>query len=186
MADAVSGAVLAGGASRRMGRDKATAPYGGGSLAGAVVAALAPQVCEVVIVGHAECAEALGLVNIEDPPPGRRGPVAGIAAALAAATTPWVLVAACDDPLLPRDLVSRLLAAATKKAAIPQTDGIVHPLPCLLHRSLAPTASTALAEDRLSLRAWLQDQDVQAVTFPTRKRQFRNVNTPEDLHADID
>lgn len=186
MADAVSGAVLAGGASRRMGRDKATAPYGSGSLAGAVVAALAPQVCDVFIVGHAECAEALGLVNIEDPPPGRRGPVAGIAAALAAATTPWILVAACDDPGLPSDLVSRLLAAAPQKAVVPRTDGTVHPLPCLLHRSLATAAGTALAEGRLSLRTWLQDQDAQPVTFPTREGQFRNVNTPEDLHADID
>lgn len=73
------GVVLAGGKSRRFGRDKATAIVDGTAMLDLVIQALAPQVDKVVISGH----DWEGYTRIEDRPEGDRGPLGGLNGALA-------------------------------------------------------------------------------------------------------
>jgi molybdopterin-guanine dinucleotide biosynthesis protein A len=110
-------AVLAGGASRRMGRDKATLAVGGVALAARVLAAAAQVADPVVLVapdGHP--ARRLGALVVTDP---GEGPLAALAAALAALADDHVLALAGDHPGLAVYRRAPALAAARSRLAGP-------------------------------------------------------------------
>jgi molybdenum cofactor guanylyltransferase len=99
---AVVGAVLCGGASRRMGRDKALIEVDGVAMARRVADALRAGGCDGVLAvgGDASALSALGLTPVADRWPGE-GPLGGLATALGAATPGDVLVLAPCDWLHP-------------------------------------------------------------------------------------
>lgn len=124
----VSGAVLAGGRSRRMGRDKRLLPVDGEALLARTVrtlGAVAEDVTVVVADGtdRALVAATLGATRARvavDVRPDA-GPVAGLASALAAALHPWVLVVATDHPGLTPEvlrLIAGTAAAAPDRTAV--------------------------------------------------------------------
>ena len=107
----VVGAVLCGGASRRMGRDKALVRIDGVALVRRVADALRAGGCTAVLAvgGDAEALAALGLEPVPDRWPGE-GPLGGLATALAAAGEGDRLVLAPCDLLHPTPaVVARLL-----------------------------------------------------------------------------
>ncbi len=106
----ILGVVLAGGGSRRMGRDKALLGWSGVTLAARAAGVLRELCDEVVVAGPPRLARR-GLAPIADRYPGL-GPLAGIHAGLERAAGRRVLVLACDLPLVPAALVRHLLAAA--------------------------------------------------------------------------
>src|SRR5512132_1509817 len=113
----VAAAVLAGGASRRMGRDKATLAVGGVELASLALAAAARVADPVVLVapeGHP--ARRLAAAPVTDP---GEGPLAALAAALAALDADHVLVLAGDHPGLRVELLAHLAALAGEAEAVP-------------------------------------------------------------------
>ncbi len=135
------GVVLAGGASRRMGRPKhairiesrATAPFAGRTFAEAVAASLEPICTRVIVAGPSDVLPEL--MHVSDRVPAR-GPLAGIDAALSAiehapelfAGAEHALVVPCDTPLVTPALLARLLepsaAALVGFGASPQGDAL--------------------------------------------------------------
>jgi molybdenum cofactor guanylyltransferase len=112
----VAAAVLAGGASRRMGRDKATLAVGGARLGEIVLAAAARVAHPVVLVapeGHP--ARRLAARVVADP---GRGPLAAVAAALEALDAGHVLVLAADHPGLRVELLAHLAGLAGRGEAV--------------------------------------------------------------------
>ncbi len=110
----VTGLILAGGEGRRMGGvDKGWVLWHDRPLVVWVQERLRPQVGSLLISANRslERYAALGLPVVRDDVPGFAGPLAGIAAGLAAAPTDWLVTAPCDSPLLPRDLVARFRSA---------------------------------------------------------------------------
>ena len=90
--DHVLGAVLAGGASRRMGRDKALMEHEGRTLLARAVAVLRAVLDEVIIVGLQQQRSSVpGAPIVEDLRPGL-GPVGGIHAALSG----WLVISLCS------------------------------------------------------------------------------------------
>ncbi len=124
----VSGAVLAGGRSRRLGRDKRLVAVDGEALLARTVRVLAGVADDVTVVVADAADRALVTATVaEDVVAGDRvgvavdarpgtGPVAGLEAALDAAAHPWVLVVATDHPALSA-AVLRLLATTAHGAA---------------------------------------------------------------------
>ena len=103
----ILGAILAGGGATRFGSDKAAALLDGRALIDHVIAALAPQVDALVIVGR----NWPGQVRIDDLPVAGLGPIGGLAGALGHAALNGfdaVVVVPCDTLGLPADLVQRL------------------------------------------------------------------------------
>ncbi|HYT25980.1 MAG TPA: NTP transferase domain-containing protein [Actinomycetota bacterium] len=146
----VAGAVLAGGASRRMGRDKATLPVGGTALARlalAAVAAVADPVALVAPAGHPAATLAAPSLRVADP---GRGPLAALAATLRALDAEHVLVVAGDHPGLRVELLRRLAAERAGAAAVAcrRATG-VEPLVAVYERAPA----LALAEARVAAGA---------------------------------
>jgi molybdopterin-guanine dinucleotide biosynthesis protein A len=110
--------VLAGGGGRRLGGvDKPALPVGGRSMLSRVLDAVAGASPRVV-VGPARPDLPAGVVQVREDPPGG-GPVAAIAAGLAAVSAPGgdlVAVLAADLPFLTSDAVAAVLAAAAESA----------------------------------------------------------------------
>ncbi len=100
------GVVLAGGRSRRMGKDKAKVLLDGRTLLDWVFAALSQVVSEVVVVGR-ETAE--GIPSVPDALPGSRGPSAGIVTALLEAKGRPILVVGVDQPWVRPSTLAALL-----------------------------------------------------------------------------
>lgn len=147
----VTGVLLAGGRAERMdGRDKGLLPLAGEPLIVHGVRRLKPQVAELLISAnrHGEIYQRFGCRVVGDSVNERfRGPLAGMLAALRAATTPWVLTAPCDSPLLPPDYAARMLAALAEgqsAAGVMDDAGRWQPVFVLLSVDL-----------RVDLTAWL-------------------------------
>jgi molybdopterin-guanine dinucleotide biosynthesis protein A/rhodanese-related sulfurtransferase len=142
MSGALTGAVLTGGASRRMGTDKALVAVDGTPMVHRVAGALAAAgVSSVVCIGgDAGGLGSLGLVVVPDRWPGD-GPLGGLATALASAPAGWVLVAGCDQPWLDPVILRRLIDAADASpdaaAVVFRTGGHRQPLPGLYSTTLA-------------------------------------------------
>lgn len=176
------GVVLAGGRSRRMGRDKASMPWGGATMLDAVVAALRSRLPQVIVVG----APAPGARMVHDAVPGE-GPLRGLEAGLAAAAEDGfgrAFVAATDMPLLTADVVDRLVrhrAVPPPDVVMATVDGRDQPLAAVYRTALAPAAARALAAGERSLHGFLAALTVARVPLAgLDARAVFNVNTPAD------
>lgn len=193
--DDVSALILAGGQATRMGgRDKRTLVVDGRTIFERQVEVLAPRVAEILVSARAPVA---GYRTVRDARPGA-GPLAGIAAGLAATATRWLLVVAGDMPWIAGAVIDQLLAcaAAPREAAVDAVGIRIGPLPepllCVLRvatarpeveRRLATgryKASELLTGDGLAV-TWLDEGALRSVD--PELRSLRNVNTPADLGA---
>jgi molybdopterin-guanine dinucleotide biosynthesis protein A len=115
--------VLTGGASRRLGRDKATAHVGGHRLVDRILADV-PLEVPVVVVGPPLGQMARPACFVQEEPPGS-GPLAGIGAGLAQVSTPLVGVIAADMPFavpVVAGALSRLAGGDPSGMAVPGMD----------------------------------------------------------------
>ena len=115
------GAILVGGASTRMGTDKATVELGGRPMIQHVATALDTAGCRVLAVGRT--GEIAGISCVSDTPTGRRGPAAGLATALRIAGGAPVVLVAVDQPFVRSETLTCLLAVADGDAVVPIADG---------------------------------------------------------------
>ncbi len=164
--------MLAGGASRRFGSDKALALLDGKPLITHVIDRLRPQVEMVVVAGR----DHPGTRSIADRPASGLGPLGGLNAALHyAASNDFnaVLTSGCDLPDLPRDLWERLGEGPVVVLG--------QPLLGLWPISLATTLDRylAVATDR-SLRGWVAAAGARQIDVGP----IRNINTVNDLRGD--
>lgn len=152
--------VLCGGAGERLqGADKPLRPLLGRPLLERTLDALRPQVAQIVLVANRTRQQyaSYGATVVDDGALRGRGPLAGIAAGMAAATTEWVLSLPGDAPLLPPDLAARLLRAREREQA---ELAIVHdgrgrqPLCSLLPRRLLPELLAFLDSGDSTPRHW--------------------------------
>lgn len=172
MSGRILGAVLAGGQSRRFGRDKALALLGGERLLDRAIATLGRQCEAVVVVGRED---APIRVVADHPRPGM-GPLGGIAGALRCAAAERF-----DAVLtLPVDAVG--LDAADFAALVPAPScSAEQPVIGLWPVAVLPILEDILAGDgRHSLRQFAEAAGARSVTMPSASA---NINTPEDLAA---
>jgi molybdopterin-guanine dinucleotide biosynthesis protein A len=187
----VTGVVLAGGRSTRMGgRDKAFAAVDGEPIAVRTIRlfrGLFPQV--IVATNHADRYRALDVETVGDVYPGC-GPLAGIHAAMRAARHPHVFVAACDMPGLDADVIRFLLARiGDADAVVPRWDDDIEPLHAVYAVRLVDRVEEALRAGRHAIRELLPRVRVDYVgeeelgRIRGTARSMLNVNTPEELAA---
>ncbi len=184
------GLVVAGGRSRRFGGEKALAVLAGSSLLARACARLASE-CGAVAVNappHGEGAveaSRLGLAVLSDPPGLALGPLSGVLAGLRWARdlgSDLLITLPCDTPLLPSDLVARLLAATRDRScAAAQTPDGMQPLAAAWNIGLIGDLENALAHGRHPpVHGFLADHDCGLVDYPDAA-DFLNINTPQDL-----
>jgi len=180
--DEITAAILAGGAATRLGgRDKGLEFLAGKPMIAHVVDRLRGQAGNLLICANRNTeryAEFAPVVT--DAQTGFRGPLAGIAAALAACKTDWLLTTPVDCPRLPADIASRLHAHVGDERACVARGERAEPLFALYRRELAAEAAAALARNEPVWR-WQQQIGAVEVDFADANEAFVNLNTAEDF-----
>ncbi len=162
----IVGAILAGGASTRMGRDKALVPVAGRPMVEWVAEALAPVCAEVIVVGRAE--PVAGLRAVPDPGLPHRGPLSGLVAAFQASGGRPVLLVATDQPWVRTTTLRHLAERVGDLAAVPVVDG-VRQTTCAAY----PAALSHLAADELDGDGSIQTVLDVAAFDPVTDREWR-------------
>ena len=190
--DAVTGIVLAGGMSRRLGRDKAVETIGGQSLISRVLESLSQVADElVVVVNTNERAEELPLpddvVAAVDIYPDT-GSLGGIFTGLSASSNEWGIVVACDMPFLNLELLGYLLSHRdSHDLVVPVIEHRPEPTHAAYSKVCLPAIETRLRANDLKIAKFFDDVRAKYVSqrhveeFDPCKLSFFNVNTEEDL-----
>jgi molybdenum cofactor guanylyltransferase len=189
----VRGYVLAGGASRRFGADKALVEFAGRTLLSRMCEVIAAATGSVRVVAPAERYSNQGLSLIEDRWPGE-GPLGGIITALRATQEAfsgerWNLMVSCDMPFLTREWLEYLAASAAASDAevvVPRSTYGLEPLCACWRTSAISKPQTAFDEgirkvtDAMKrLRTEILDE-THWKRFDSAGRLFWNMNTPQD------
>jgi molybdopterin-guanine dinucleotide biosynthesis protein A len=189
----ISAFVIAGGKSRRMGRDKAQIAWRNGqqnaTLLSHAVDRLRSVSSRVFVVGDVEIGGATVEV-LHDLVPGS-GPLGGIHAALSSTETPWNIVLGVDLPLIStaflRWMAQICRLESQKKVIVPRINDEFQPLSAAYHRDFLPVCATAMARKQLSIHDLfrntptriMEEDEIRDAGYPAES--FLNVNTPEDL-----
>ena len=191
--DDVAGVILAGGLSRRLGRDKAVERIAGDEpLVARCARRLAPLVGEiVVVVNTAERGERLPL------PPGSKvavdmykdgGSLGGIFTGISAIGSEWGVVVACDMPFVNADLVGHMLGLREGQDAVaPMIGGRAEPTHALYSKACLPHMKRRLQAGDLKITRFYDDVRVRYVgedevdRFDPERLSFFNINTAADL-----
>jgi molybdenum cofactor guanylyltransferase len=173
--------IVAGGESRRMGRDKSMLPYRGAPLIQHLVRALAPHFSDLIVSTNSlETHSFLDLPLVPDRVPGR-GPMGGIYSAVDASVYDMNFVVACDVIQPSTELIARLLAALPgHEAAVPVIAGsdCLEPLFAAYGKAILPAMHTALEQGQYKLQVFLRSRPVKTVTIAAG--MLTNINTAED------
>ncbi|GCE19773.1 molybdenum cofactor guanylyltransferase [Dictyobacter kobayashii] len=193
----ITGIILAGGQSSRMGRDKALLPLPGEPATTflAHLASLLIEHCQDVVLvardqeqSHEYLPYLPPLVRVVTDEVAQVGPLMGLYSGLRAMHTSHALVTAVDTPFLQPSLLNFLFAQARPDTVtMPLVGGQAQVLLALYPRSILPLIEQRLQEGRRDPRSLLQLaqvhtlEEAQLRTVDPQLRSFINLNTPEDF-----
>jgi molybdenum cofactor guanylyltransferase len=177
----ITAAILAGGEGKRLGcRDKGLEPLAGRPLIAHVTDALRQQAGNLLICINRNNAQyaTFGVV-CTDGASAFRGPLAGIASAGAASTTPWLLTVPVDCPCPLRNLARRLRETGAR-VAVAHDGQRRQPLFALYARDALANADSALGRD-LPVWRWQDELGAVEVDFSDTRQSFVNLNSAEEF-----
>lgn len=171
-----TGAILAGGASSRMGRSKQDMVLNDGTPMIARVHVAVSAVCDrAVMLG--ESVHLRELDRIADLRP-ECGPLGGVEALLASGLDEQYLILPCDVPLITAGVLKALLIETDRAATM--FEG--HPLPARVSTSALPTVRRMLDAGERTVWRLMEELDAERVALPDESGAFlENVNSPEDV-----
>ncbi|MEN8170029.1 MAG: molybdenum cofactor guanylyltransferase MobA [Pseudomonadota bacterium] len=179
--------ILAGGAARRMGgEDKGLTRLNNKAMIAYVIERLSGQSSSLLINcnrSQREYAE-FGYPLFEDSIAGGLGPLAGLLSALEQSDSDYVLSVPCDTPLLPTDLIERMLQTIEQEHAEVCTvnDGDrLHPVVLLVKRSVLTGLRSYLTDGGRKVHDWFYSVAHCSADFSDQPEAFININTPEQL-----
>jgi molybdenum cofactor guanylyltransferase len=188
----VSGVILAGGQSRRLGRDKAVEPVGDQPLIRRVIERVAQVSSEiVVVVADRARGEKLPLAADHrialDIYPGK-GSLGGIFSGLMAVQGEWGVVVACDMPFLNLELLRYMMSLrADANAVVPVLEGRPEPTHAFYSKACLPCIEERLKADDLKISGFFDEVRVKYVPeediarFDPDYLSFFNINSQPDL-----
>ena len=191
-AGSFSGVALAGGMSRRLGRNKAVEEVGGERLIERVINRLSEVSAETIVVAADEArAQALdlpyGVRTATDIYPGH-GSLGGIFTGLSAARGDYGIVVACDMPFLNTGLIQFMADLAPDfDVVVPRLNGRPEPLHAIYSKSCLEPIESRLKRQDLKIAlffeevrvAYVDEEDIDL--FDPDRLSFFNVNTQDDL-----
>ena len=184
-----TGLVLAGGHSRRMGRDKTVLEFNGQTLLQRTVALLQTIFPSVLVSVRRSRQDVVAPQVVDELPDA--GPLAGLCAGLAKADTSWVFAVAADMPFLLPQVIQRLAESRDDvQAVVPVIQGYPQPLAAYYATSALPVLQAFLAEPgKHSLRGALERLTVCHVDGNRLQgadpglRSFLDLDTPDDVEV---
>ena len=183
-------AIIAGGQSRRMGRDKAFVELGGKALIQRVIerSANLGQSETILITNKPAQYAHLGLPMHGDILPDK-GSLGGIYTALARANNPDVLVLACDMPFIRTELLRFMIEQVSEDTdiVVPRVEAYPQGLHAIYKKTCIAPIAEQLAANRLKIIRFYDQMRVRYLDeadyapFDPQGRSFANLNTPEEL-----
>ena len=189
--EGVTGVILAGGSSRRMGRNKALLEVDGTPIITRIYRVLASLFHEVVIVTNSpHDYDFLPCRKVADIHPGC-GSIAGLHSGLAHSGTPHSFVTACDMPFLDPVVIRSLCAIQNEgyDAVVPNSEGGLEPLHALYSVACREIFEQAILQGELKIVDILERMKIRKVTDDElqgscgQTGRFLNVNTPEEYEV---
>lgn len=184
----MTGIVLAGGKSTRLGTQKALLKLRDQTFLERAVSALRPFCRQIIVVSAPESAlpDVESCTMVEDEEPGL-GPLGGLVTGLATSDDEWHLVLACDLPLVRSQVLGLIVSeTAGADAVVPQVAGRLEPLLAAYARACLPAARAALGAGKRAMTALLDQVQVKIIEEPRLRDvdpslvSFTNVNTWDD------
>ena len=192
--DGISGVLLAGGQSRRMGHDKRCLTVGGSTLFQRVLSIFERVFTKTIIVvaQHSSVTEGLSQQVITDEIYGK-GPIGGLHAGLSRSNESHIFLAACDMPFLQVPIIERICklvnnADAVDVLMVKLMTGI-QPMQGVYSKNCIPILEDMMRTDQLSMQklALCSELNVKVVEqsyiadLDQNFLSFMNINTPADL-----
>lgn len=181
----ITGIILAGGKSSRMGTDKGLINLDGKLFIQYSISAVKPLVAESLIISNNPAYDVFGLKRMEDIIKDA-GPLAGIYTGLNRSKTDYNLVLSCDVPLIKTEVLELLIKAQDSKYDVVQlvSNGRSMPLIALYRRRCETIFYELLQNNERRLHVALNHCKVKYVVLNSEKDLFAaNINTPEELQT---
>ncbi|MFZ5645185.1 MAG: molybdenum cofactor guanylyltransferase [Bacillota bacterium] len=182
----ISGIILAGGKSRRMGKNKAILEIGGVAMIERVAGVLSQVCSEIIIAGENSDVEQLGYLTVPDIFPGC-GPLCGLHAGLLAAQNRYCFAAACDIPFLDAGLMKKIIGEIEEGygAIMLRAGQFFEPLFSVYSKDYARAAEECIKKGRFKVTAPLDLIRWKEVTVTPQdlaelQKTLMNINTPEE------
>jgi molybdopterin-guanine dinucleotide biosynthesis protein A len=178
----ISAAVLAGGDSSRLGRNKALLPLQGATIIEKVINQVRSCVSELLIITNSPDEYAhLGYPCCGDVMPGG-GPLSGIHAALSHCGTQYVLVVSCDIPMVTRGLFEKLIENAPGHDIVIFKHKHFEPLCALYRRTCLPALEDLISHGEYRIIDLFPTLKVKVLRIDSGDL-FKNINTDTDYES---
>ena len=181
----ITGIILAGGKSSRMGTDKGFLKLNGKPFVQYSIDALQPLVNDIIIVSDILDYDIFGLKRIDDLTK-NLGPIAGICSGLRASLTECNLILSCDIPLIKTEVLQKLIDHIDDVTQVIQVEsqGKSMPLIALYKKEVLNTFESLLKNDERRLRVAIKACNSKNIVVE-KKNQYSvmNVNTQTELIA---
>ncbi|WP_394390696.1 molybdenum cofactor guanylyltransferase MobA [Shewanella woodyi] len=181
----IDAVILAGGMARRMGgNDKGLVELLDKPMIKHAINRIKPQVKEIMINANRNQSRYadLGYPVFSDEDSGYLGPLAGMITAMGQTQADYLLVVPCDCPLLPLDLVERMLSkiqSEDAELAVASDGKREQPVVLLLKPSLRDSMKAFLDGGERKIDFWYAKHHCVVTEFSDQPNAFVNVNTPE-------
>ncbi|MCU7906867.1 MAG: molybdenum cofactor guanylyltransferase [Candidatus Thiodiazotropha sp. (ex Epidulcina cf. delphinae)] len=182
----ITAVILAGGRGSRMGgEDKGLIELHGEPLIQHIISAIEPRVGHVLINANRNLAryKQFGHPVVADSLADYQGPLAGFLAAIQVLSTRDMVTLPCDGPLLPEDLVERLVKARDKEdadIAVAHDGKRLQPVYALIPQDLNDSLQRYLDGGDRKIDLWYAKHRVAYADFSDLPRTFVNINTPQE------
>lgn len=181
MIDKLTGILMCGGKSSRMGKDKYALLYNNLPLYKPSLDTL-QRFCDTIIIScNVAFPEFVDFTVVEDDVK-EIGPMGGIYSCLKKSSSKYNMILACDMPFVNGGLMTQLLSISNDyDAIVPLVDGRAEPLYAIYNVSIIPTLEAFIHSERYSLKQMLSGLEVCYVHVDTDVQELKNVNTPAEL-----
>ena len=179
----ITGIILAGGKSSRMGEDKGFLKLNGKTFMSSIIAALKPIVGEIIIVSNNSEYDVFNLKRVADSMEDS-GPLAGLYSGLLHSETENNIVLSCDVPLISTSVLKKLLEGAPSEAEVIQfeSEGKTMPLVAMYKKKCRHHFLKLLQKNERRLRFAIDQLDVKTITLDSELgKTVRNINAISEL-----
>jgi molybdenum cofactor guanylyltransferase len=179
----ITAVILAGGKGRRLGgQDKGLVKYKNKMLIEHVLDRIEPQVNSILINANRnqQAYSQYGHPVINDELSDFQGPLAGFATAMKTTKTDYIVTLPCDGPMLPTDLVSRMikqLGNNSHSIAVSHDGERLQPVYALMPVSLIDSLEAFLSNGDRKIDLWYAEHKTVLVDFSDKAESFFNINT---------
>lgn len=177
----ITGIILAGGKSSRMGTDKGLLKLNDSSFIEKIASTLKPFVNEIIIVSDHKEHDAFGFKRIEDFYKDA-GPLSGLLSGLYKSKTQDNIILSCDIPFISEELIEQLVNNSSEEALINQIEceGKTMPLIATYKKQCWLPIHKALENDERRVRVLVKSLNPNTITVDSNyKLMVENINTPE-------